>query len=173
MRRLRDAGLLSQKGRGSATYYVPTDRLGPDDAGLSDNQDTLTAKSGGLSTNPLGLSTNPSPLPTNPPGLSTKLPVENEAARRQLLAGLPGDLAARVGALGRRSPPHDVQDVVAEVCRQRAWSAEELALLLARNSRHVRNSYLRPLMRDARLVMTNPDEPNDPQQAYRAAEGES
>lgn len=157
LRRLRDAGLLSQKGRGSATYYVPTDRLGPDDAGLS--------------TNPPGLSTNPSPLPTNPPGLSTKLPVEDEAARRQLLAGLPGDLAARVGALGRRSPPHEVQDVVAEVCRQRAWRAEELALLLARNSRHVRNSYLRPLMRDARLVMTNPEEPNDPQQAYRAVEG--
>jgi len=27
LRRLRDAGLLAQKGRGSATYYVPTDRL--------------------------------------------------------------------------------------------------------------------------------------------------
>jgi ATP-dependent DNA helicase RecG len=27
LRRLRDAGLLAQKGRGSATYYVPTERL--------------------------------------------------------------------------------------------------------------------------------------------------
>lgn len=29
VRRLRDAGLLAQKGRGSATYYVPTERAGP------------------------------------------------------------------------------------------------------------------------------------------------
>jgi len=43
-----------------------------------------------------------------------------------------------------------------------------VALLLHRSSRHVRNTYLRPLMRDVRLVITNPDEPNDPQQAYRA-----
>ena len=33
LRRLRDAGLLAQKGRGSATYYIPTDRLV--DKGLS------------------------------------------------------------------------------------------------------------------------------------------
>ena len=33
---------------------------------------------------------------------------------------------------------------------------------------YVRNNYLRPLMRDERLAMTNPNEPSDPQQAYRA-----
>ncbi|OGB31177.1 MAG: hypothetical protein A3F78_05435 [Burkholderiales bacterium RIFCSPLOWO2_12_FULL_61_40] len=32
----------------------------------------------------------------------------------------------------------------------------------------VRQNYLRPLMREGRLTMTNPQEPNDPQQAYRA-----
>ena len=107
-------------------------------------------------------------LPTPKPYLTTP---EEETARRALLAELPGDLAARVGALGRRSTPEEAQTVVVEVCRLRAWRAEELALLLHRNSRHVRNTYLRPLVRDGRLVMTNPDEPNDPQQAYRAIEG--
>ena len=94
-----------------------------------------------------------------------------EAARRRLLAELPGDLAARVGALGRRSPPDEVRAVVVDICRIRDWRAEELALLLQRNSRHVRDTYLRPLMREKRLKMTNPDEPNDPQQAYRTVEG--
>jgi ATP-dependent DNA helicase RecG len=32
----------------------------------------------------------------------------------------------------------------------------------------VQQNYLRPLMREDRLTMTNPQEPNDPQQAYRA-----
>jgi ATP-dependent DNA helicase RecG len=103
----------------------------------------------------------------NEPGLGGATP-EEETARRALLAELPGDLAARVDALGRRE---EAQIVVVEVCRLRAWRAEELALLLHRNSRHVRNTYLRPLMRDGRLAMTNPDEPNDPQQAYRTVEG--
>lgn len=166
LRRLRDADLLAQKGRGSATYYLPTERLlGRPAAGLSDNP---AGAVDGLSGNPAGLSTNPGPLSTNLDGLPTKLSPDEDAARRRLLAGLPGDLAARVGALGRRSPPHEVQNVVVELCRLQPRSAEELALLLARNSRHVRNSYLRPLTRDGRLVMTNPDEPNDPQQAYRA-----
>jgi hypothetical protein len=70
LRRLRDAGLLVQKGRGSATYYVPADRLGlgepvgdaPGDAGLS-------SQSGGLSANPEGLSSNLGGLSSNPEGL--------------------------------------------------------------------------------------------------------
>ena len=49
------AGLLAQKGCGSATYYVPTDRLGADGDGLP-------TKSVVLSTNPEGLPTNPEAL---------------------------------------------------------------------------------------------------------------
>ena len=143
---------------------MPTDGLGADGEGLP-------TKSAALPTNPEGLSTNPEFLSDNPEDLPTNPTPEEETARRALLAELPGDLAARVGALGRRSAPEEAQVVVVEVCRLRAWRAEELALLLHRNSRHVRNTYLRPLMRDGRLAMTNPEEPNDPQQAYRALEG--
>ena len=141
LRRLRDAGLLAQKGRGSATYYVPTDRL-------------LDK----------GLSSNPEPLSSNP---ADKY---DEALRSQLLDGIPGTLAAKVGAVGKRHPPQEVQDVVVALCQVRAWSADELSTVLRRNPEVVRQSYLRPLMREGRLMMTNPLEPNDPQQAYRAVE---
>ena len=57
------------------------------------------------------------------------------------------------------------------LCSLRAWPVDELALVLRRNPEVVRQNYLRPLMRDGRLVMTRPEEPNDPQQAYRAVEG--
>lgn len=163
LRRLRDAGLLLQKGRGSATYYVPTERLSADGQGLSTKPAALSANPQGLSTNLEALSDNPEDLPTNPTP-------DEETARRALLAELPGDLAAKVGALGRRSIPEEAQTVIVEVCRLRPWRPEELALLLQRNARHVR-TYLRPLTRDGRLMMTNPDEPNDPQQAYRTTEG--
>ena len=150
--RLRDAGLLAQKGRGSATYYVPTEKLL--DNGLSSNPPSLSSESGGLSSNPRPLSSNP-----------------DETLRGQLLDGISGALAAKVGALGQRHPPQDVRDVVVALCTVRAWRVDELSAVLRRNPEVVRQNYLRPLMREGRLTMTNPQEPNDPQQAYRAVEG--
>jgi len=181
LRRLRDAGLLVQKGRGSATYYVPADRLGLGDpattggadSALSSNPATHPHQSSGLSSNPGALSSNPGALSSNPGGLSSNPPGTNgqDAARTTLLDDLPGSLAARLGAIGQRHPPHEIQDLVVALCSQRAWPVDELALVLRRNPEVVRQNYLRPLMRDGRLVMTRPEEPNDPQQAYRAVEG--
>jgi ATP-dependent DNA helicase RecG len=173
LRRLRDAGLLQQKGRGSATYYVPDERLGladkaleaGADGALSGNPPGLSTKLGGLSSNPSTLSSNPECLSSNPQA------AEQDAARTALLDSLPGSLAARLGAIGQRHPPHEVQDLVVALCALRDWPVNELALALRRNPEVVRQNYLRPLMRDGRLVMTRPEEPNDPGQAYRAVGG--
>ena len=166
LRRLRDAGLLAQKGRGSATYYVPTDRLVG--SGLSSNPEVLSSEPDGLSTETDSLSTKAEVLSTRPEGLSAMRATEQDAQRKALLNELPGALAARIGAIGQRHPPGEVCDAIVEICRLRDWRAEELATLLQRHSRYVRNNYLRPLMRNERLEMTNPDEPSDPHQAYRA-----
>ncbi|MDS4032147.1 MAG: ATP-binding protein [Candidatus Contendobacter sp.] len=146
LRRLRDAGLLAQRGRASATYYVPTDKLQVQEQGLSSN---------------------PPALSSNPPALSGD---PDDEVRLQLLNELPGALAARLGALGQRRPPDEVRQVVLDLCRLRPWRAEELAILLRRNPETVRQNYLRPLLREGRLIMTNPNEPNDPRQAYRTVE---
>lgn len=164
LRRLRDAGLLAQKGRGSATYYVPTDRLV--DSGLSGKPEVLSSKPDGLLSNPLGLLSNPVSLLSDP--LEAAF---DDARRRELLNGLPGELAASVGAIGQRHPPDEVRALVIALCQFRAWRTEELSDLLRRRPETIRQHYLRPLMREGRLTMTNPQEPNDPQQAYRAVEG--
>ena len=117
-----------------------------------------------LSSNPYLLSSNPDPLSSNPPLLSSN-PSENPL-RRNFLNELPGELAARVGALGKRRPPQEVQELIVDLCRQREWRAEDLALLLGRNPETLRQNYLRPLLRDGRISMTNPEKPNDPDQAY-------
>ncbi|MEI8325510.1 MAG: ATP-binding protein, partial [Betaproteobacteria bacterium] len=172
LRRLRDAGLLTQKGRGSATYYVPTESLV--DSGLNSKPAALSSESDGLSSNPQPLSSNPDTLSSNPLGLPAK--AENpqskfdKTLRGQLLDEIAGTLAARVGALGQRHPPQEVRDVVVALCAVRAWRVDELSAALRRNPEVVRQNYLRPLMREGRLTMTNPQEPNDPQQAYRTVE---
>lgn len=157
LKRLRDHGLFEQKGRGSATWYQPTPRmLGEDgEAPLENAHEPL--------------SSNPPPLSSNPLPLSGNL---DDERRRELLNELPGELAARVGAIGQRHPPQKVQELVVDLCRVRAWRAEELGHLLARNPETVRQSYLRPLLRAGRIRMTNPEKPNDPEQAYISRENE-
>ncbi len=171
LRRLRDIGLLAQKGRGSATHYVPAERLGlaepSEGAGgnLSSNPSGLSSNPGGLSSNSGGLSSNP----PSPSAISERTRLDEEA-RRILLDDLPGSLAARLGAIGQRHPPQEIQAIVVDLCALRAWSADELSLVLRRNPEVVRQNYLRPLMREGRIAMTRPEEPNSPQQAYRATD---
>jgi len=153
LRRLRDAGLIRQQGRGSATWYQATERL----TGEKPEQDSL----------PDTLSSKSAPLSSKSAPLSSK---SETAARNGLLDELPGQLAAKIGALGQRHPPEQVRDLIHALCQYRAWQVEELALLLDRNPETIRQNYLRPLLAQERLVMTLPDTPNSPLQAYRSVE---
>jgi ATP-dependent DNA helicase RecG len=176
LRRLREAGLLTQKGRGSATYYVPTPGLLPPDGGTAE---PLSSKPGPLSSKLGPLSSKLGPLSSKLGRLSGDLDTtagdaesddtaSSAAARDELLAAVPGALAAQVGALGRRSVPDDVRAAVLALCTLRAWRAEDLATLLRRNVEYTRQNHLRPLIREGRLTLAYPQEPNHPQQAYRA-----
>ncbi len=158
LRRLRDAGLLSQQGKGSATWYQPTGKL--------TKTDGLSSDLGALSSKPEGLSSNPGALSSNPEALSSNL----APTRAALLNELPGELAARVGGIGQRHQPDRVRDLVVDLCAHRSWRVDELALLLQRNPEFIRQSYLRPLLAQQRIAMTLPDTPNSPLQAYRIAQ---
>lgn len=163
LRRLRDAGLLAQKGRGSATYYIPTENL----LGNS-TEKGATDGLGGLSRELERLSRDSDSLSRDSDGLAREKNAARQAARNVLLAAVPGELAARLGALGRRSPPDAVRAVVLDLLRQREWRLEELSQLLQRNAEYVRQQYVQPLIKCGAIAMTR--EPNDPQQAYRAVD---
>ena len=176
LRRLRDAGLLEQKGRGSATYYLPTTKLLPaaPQEGLNGEPGGLSSKPGALSSKPGALSSKPSALPSKLDALSSKPAAlssqpDADSQRDALLATLPGTLAARVGSLGLRARPDDVRAAVLELCTLHPWRAEDLAILLRRNAEYVRQNHLRPLMRSGQLEQVYPAEPKHPAQAYRAA----
>ena len=183
LRRLRDAGLFTQKDRGSATWYQPTAQMlgvnEKDSAGAAQPAEELAAQGAvgeGLSSNPPVLSSNPGALSSNlePQDSDPRHPDQRDdpladPRRQALLNELPGALAARVGAIGKRHQPQEVQDLVVAICSQRPWQAEEIAALLGRNAETVRQNYLRPLLRAGRIAMTRPDKPNDPDQAYRAS----
>lgn len=176
LRRLRDAGLLKQQGRGSATFYVPLPGVLPAaaappqhppdaDSGLSSKVAGLSSKVAGLSSKAAGLSSKAESLAD---GVAALPGGDTEAARDALLAAVPGALAARIGALGRRTLPADVRAALLALCSLQAWRVEELATVLRRHPEYVRQNHLRPMMREGLLVQTHPDEPKHPQQAYRS-----
>lgn len=161
LRKLRDLGLLEQHSRGSATYYTPTVRLlhpetkkvGTSDEKPHEKQLTLSEIR-----NELEPSAKPTYKPTTHylPTLPTNL------------TGLPANLQEIIENLGQRNPPALVQNIITELCRIRAFTADELAEILDRNKSYVFRTYLAPLIRDGVLEYTIPDNIHHPNQAYKA-----
>lgn len=142
LRRLRDLGLLVQKGKGSATYYVSGPELPPSE---ERGHGTLEFKHGTLSQRH---------------GTLTR-------SHGTLAADLPAELAARVAALGLRPGPK-IRPLIVELCTWRELSATQLAELLGRSdSKALKRDHLGPMVDSRQLEHTHPDMERHPQQAYR------
>lgn len=152
LRRMRDLGLLEQRGKGRATYYVPTDRVRSPVGVLSP-----------------GVSPGDKPLP---PGLGTLSPGlgagrGTNTARTKALDAVPPYLAAEVNALGKRAEPPEVRSVILRLCGHRPMTPAELAVLLDRNREYIQKQYLGPMVEDGNLEYTHPENPAHPGQAYK------
>ncbi len=163
LRRLRDAGLLEQKGRGSATYYQPTAWV----LGESEDSGDRPIQLGPLSSNPDGLSSNLPSLSSNLGSLSSNFGPLSSNPHWQ---SLPPELQALVAQFGQRASPDRFRETIIALCRHRAWQAAELANLLRRTPDYLGTQYLHPLVSAGVLAYTLPDQPNHPHQAYRAVE---
>lgn len=160
LRRLRDLGLIAQKGKGRATYYVPTVRLVPADrqaprAGTPE----IGPGDKGLSPGLGGLS----------PGLTGDEEDASGAGLESLRLVLPASLRGRVDNLGQRTSPEEVRALIMDLCGEGPLRPAELALLLRRNPEYLRKQYLSPLVEAGELELAFPDNPAHPKQAYRRA----
>jgi ATP-dependent DNA helicase RecG len=159
LRRLRDAGLLRQHDRGSATFYTPTSRLVDPDGGSS-----TRAKADELEEKPDELGEKPDELGEKPDELGEK---PDELGVKPDEFGLPPELSRAIAELNQWTPQPELRRLVARLCAWKPMSAGELAALLHRSQRYLRTSYLGPMTRAGELVYTNPQKPNDPGQRYR------
>ena len=152
LRRLRDAGVLEQREKGSATYYLPTVRFWGD-AGQG---------------KPLG-----GPVPSMGgaiPSMDEAIPsmggeISSMAERNAEV--LPDELKAAISGLGRRADPEQLRQVILDLCRIRPRPANELAKILGRHVKYVSHQHLAPLLRTGRIAYTIPGELKHPDQAYR------
>jgi len=105
LRNLRDLGILSQKGKGRATYYVPDLAFYNPEMGRIIPDPVLSDKSGALPDNPKSLPDNPSTLVPGTsapvPGISTPVPALSAPVPEGLVHHLPGELKELIDQLGK------------------------------------------------------------------------
>lgn len=139
LRRLRDLGLLEQKGRGNATFYVPAIKL---------FTPGVRAEAPGVSDPAPGI------IPLAP-GISSDFPT------------LPEELLRELKEIGKRTSVQKIKVVIAQLCALKPLKLPELVQILQRDADHLRKRYLAKMIDDGELEYLFPESPNHPQQAYR------
>ncbi|NVN19437.1 AAA family ATPase [Muricauda sp. HICW] len=149
LRDLSKKELLSPKGKGRATYYVPGNRLNT----LPQAPSTPLPE---LSTPPPELSTPPPGITTPPPGIT-----------RPLKARVPQEILERISQLGARV--HDeslIKGIVSDMCAESYFKAAEIAELLEKREDYIKRKYLSTMIDSGELRYKFPDMLNHPEQAY-------
>jgi ATP-dependent DNA helicase RecG len=182
LRRLRDLGLLEQKGKGPATYYT----LSPDIFGKNSASGLASHETSNLEGSPTDndLSSELASHETsNLEGSPTDNDLSSGLASHETsnlegsptvknspytdLEQMPNHLRQAVEGLGRRADPNQVTSIILALCAWRDLSSSGLATILERNQVYLLNNYLNPLINSGHLEYVRPGNPSDPYQAYR------
>lgn len=147
LRRLRDRGLLDKQGAGNRTHYT-LNALGtlldrhPEQGQLALEDGKLAAEGGKLA----------------PEGGKRNLPP------------LPEALALRLPAKGQRLSTAALHALIRDLCGWHPLRGEELAFLLGKDLKYLRNKHLSALVQAGELVFLYPESPNHKLQAYTRPE---
>lgn len=177
LRKLRDRGLLEMKGKGAETYYIPTETLleGWQSSYRSQSESAIT-QAGNLALETGKPASEAGNLPDKTGNLTTeagKLTSEPQAPahgnlKNDSLNTVPSKLAEDIRDLPKKASQQTMQDLIERLCRVRDWNLDELAQHFQRNRQYTLDKYVTPMVRDGRLVMIFPDQPNHPKQRYRS-----
>lgn len=164
--KLCDLGFIEKKGQGRNTYYIRTskvvslgERLRPQDERLLPQHGTLGER-----------------LPPQHGTLGEKIPpqhgtfeIESQPkSRNELLRELPKGLQERVAKLGKWASREKVSQLLVDLCAFKPYSYEELALIIQRAAKPMKDKYIKPLRLANKLFYWIPEMINHPLQKYVA-----
>ena len=178
--KLCDLGFLEKKGQGRNTYYIRTsklvslvERLPPQDERLRPQDERLLPQHGTLGER----------LPPQHGTLEEKIPPQGKMyhgkhgtfeiesqpkSRNELLSELPKGLQERVAKLGKWASQEKVSQLLVDLCAFKPYSNEELALIIQRAAKPMKNKYIKPLRLANKLFYWIPEMINHPLQKYVA-----
>jgi len=155
---LRNLGLLEQKGRSNATYYVPTSKLltGHIKPNLQSSNSNLPS-----------LVPNLPSSNSNLPSLSSNLPSSTGQVVSSLFASIPEDLKSKIENLRKKSDIEEVRSLIKDLCSLHPFRIQELSEILKRNPKYIKEVYLKSMIESGILEYIFPHQSSHPQQAYR------
>ena len=160
--KLCDLGFLEKKGQGRNTYYIRTsklvslvERLPPQDERLLPQHGTL-----GERIPPQGEKI--------PPQHGTFEIESQPKSRNELLRELPKELQERIMKLGKWASREKVSQLLVDLCAFKPYSYEELALIIQRAAKPMKDKYIKPLRLANKLFYWIPEMINHPLQKYVA-----
>lgn len=143
LRRLRDRGLLEKQGAGSRTHYTLTS---PEE---HVDHDTVQAEL---------------PLEGGKRGGEGGKP-DTQGGKRTL-PDLPPELTTRLPKPGQRLSTAALRQIIRDLCGWQPLRGEELATLLHKDLKYLRNKHLTEMMHSGELAFLFPESPNHALQAY-------
>jgi ATP-dependent DNA helicase RecG len=143
LRRLRDRGLLEKQGSGSRTYYTLSS------PGEAAGRETLQAEL---------------PLEGGKQGPEGGKP--GAQGGKRALPDLPPELAARLAKSGQRQSTESLRQLIRDLCGWQPLRGEELATLLHKDLKYLRNKHLSEMVQAGDLAFLYPESPNHALQAY-------
>ena len=186
--KLCDLGFIEKKGQGRNTYYIRTskvvslgERLRPQHGTLGEK---IPPQHGTLGEKiPPQHGTLGEKIPPQHGTLGKKIPPQGEKippqhgtfeiesqpkSRNELLRELPKGLQERVAKLGKWASREKVSQLLVDLCAFKPYSYEELALIIQRAAKPMKDKYIKPLRLANKLFYWIPEMINHPLQKYVA-----
>lgn len=165
--KLCDLGFLEKKGQGRNTYYIRTSKVVSLGERLRPQNERLLPQHGTLGER----------LPLQHGTLGEKIPpqhgtfeIESQTkSRNELLRELPKGLQERVAKLGKWASREKVSQLLVDLCAFKPYCYEELALIIQRAAKPMKDKYIKPLRLANKLFYWIPEMINHPLQKYVAA----
>lgn len=143
LRRLRDRGLLEKQGAGSRTYYTLSS------PGEAEGRETLQAE-----------------LPLEGGKQGSEGGKSGAQGGKRALPDLPPELAERLPESGQRLSTESLRQLIRDLCEWQPLRGEELATLLHKDLKYLRNKHLSEMVQAGDLAFLYPESPNHALQAY-------
>ena len=171
--KLCDLGFIEKKGQGRNTYYIRTskvvslgERLRPQDERLLPQHGTLGEK---IPPQSKRIPPQHGTLGEKIPSLHGTFEIESQPkSRNELLRELPKGLQERVAKLGKWASREKVSQLLVDLCAFKPYSYEELALIIQRAAKPMKDKYIKPLRLANKLFYWIPEMINHPLQKYVA-----
>ena len=171
--KLCDLGFIEKKGQGRNTYYIRTSKVVSLGERLRPQGERLLPLHGTLDERLLSqhgtLGEKIPPQGKMYHGKHGTFGIESQPkSRNELLRELPKGLQERVAKLGKWASREKVSQLLVDLCAFKPYSYEELALIIQRAAKPMKDKYIKPLRLANKLFYWIPEMINHPLQKYVA-----